>query len=270
MRDDRARRCGAIQARGQQGDVFLQSRTESVTLGRLHDPERYTAGGRYGRRGGRGKNKTARAVDQEVDEHPRSGDVTTGDAECLAERSHLDLDAIRQAKLSGQPLRTASADTDGVSLIEQEDRAVTLLELHEFTQRRQVAIHAEDRFGDDQNPALGMGLPRPFQMRFEFGKVVVGKNPHLGAARVDPVDQTGMSKLIKDHDIPAAHQCRDRPGRRRDSGGEDQGCLRPFGRREFFFERGMFRRRAADQAGGGRSRARSLRGLGHGFRKRGM
>ena len=45
-------------------------------------------------------------------------------------------------------------EAGGVGFVEHEPGAVFVLQLDDFTERREVAVHAEDAFGDDQNAGV--------------------------------------------------------------------------------------------------------------------
>src|SRR5205807_1904907 len=56
------------------------------------------------------------------------------------------------------PATVFAQDAGCVGLVEQQQGIVTASEIVEITQRRQVAVHAEDRVADDQPAASGRAL----------------------------------------------------------------------------------------------------------------
>ena len=144
QREDRTRGVAELHLRGKETKIFLKVCTKSITLRRLNDPEGRTTGGRYGRGGSCGEDKASGAVDQIIDQNPRSGDVSAGDTESLTERSHLDVDLITKTQLACKPLSSCTANAHRMCLIKEEDRAIAFLQRDDFTERSQIAIHAED------------------------------------------------------------------------------------------------------------------------------
>ena len=102
--------------------------------------------------------EAARAVHHQVDERARSGDVRAGAAERLAERAHLHGDLARRARRA-----SASPAPRGPSTpVAWASSSITLAVIRsrqrdEVTQRGPVAVHGEDRIGDDQAAAALRG-----------------------------------------------------------------------------------------------------------------
>jgi FKBP-type peptidyl-prolyl cis-trans isomerase 2 len=63
-----------------------------------------------------------------------------------------------------------------------------VFEFHDIAERSEVAIHAEDGFGDDENAGLRMFLARPLEVVPEVGRVVVMERTDSGAAEAGAVD----------------------------------------------------------------------------------
>ena len=106
-----------------------------------------------------------------------------------------------QSKLGGQTATMRTDDADGVRFVEKRTRAETLFQLDQLVQRSAIAIHAENRFRDNDDPRFGMLPPRPLQMALEFSGMVVRKNPDRRAAQSRPVDKRSMTKFVENHDI---------------------------------------------------------------------
>lgn len=94
----------------------------------------------------------------------------------LSERSHLDLDLVRNPDLLGQSPALPAHDAYGVGFIEEHPGSITFLEVHQFAKRAAVTIHTVDRFGDNEDFSLRMLRCGPLQMALEFCGIVVGKN----------------------------------------------------------------------------------------------
>ena len=60
---------------------------------------------------------------------------------------------------------------------------------NQLAQWRAIAIHREDRFGDDENALARMFAPSPFEMTLEFAQMIVRKYPQDGAAESCPIDE---------------------------------------------------------------------------------
>ncbi len=108
----------------------------------------------------RSKNEATRAVDEKIPQCVAPADVGSRRPECFAERSHLDLDSRRQSQRLSQPPARRAKHADSVGLIDHQPRAMGLLELHDFPQGSDVAIHAVDGLDDYQHP-VGETSPAP-------------------------------------------------------------------------------------------------------------
>ena len=76
----------------------------------------------------------------------RAADVTAARAQRLAERAHLDFDAVAHAECLGQAAPVRAVKPGGVGFVHHQPGAVFLLERDDFAQRRLVAVHARKRF----------------------------------------------------------------------------------------------------------------------------
>ena len=118
----------------------------------------------------------------------------------------MHVDAVGEAELVGKPASTMAQDTHGVRLVQHEDRAEFLFQVHDVAQRRDVAVHAEDRFRDDEDAGLRILFARPAQVVAEFGHVVVREGAVNCAAQTRAVDQTSVAQAVEENDIALAGQ----------------------------------------------------------------
>ena len=88
-----------------------------------------------------------------VDERARAGHVRAEAAERLAERAHVDVDAAREAERVDDA-RAARAEHAGARAPRRPSatRRGPPASVGDAGQRREVAVHREDRIGDDQQP----------------------------------------------------------------------------------------------------------------------
>src|SRR5208282_3141134 len=93
-------------------------------------------GRRGGRGGGRrgGKNETAGAVDEKINQQARTANKSAARAERLAERAHLDFNAVVHAQFICQPASIFAANTSRMCLIHHQPRSVFFLERDYFAQ----------------------------------------------------------------------------------------------------------------------------------------
>ena len=98
-----------------------------------------------------------RAVDEPVDERSRAGDESAGAAERLAERADADIDAFFDAELLAEPAAAVAEYAGRMRLIDQQHCVVLVGQVGEVGQRGEIAVHAEERVGDDQ-PAAKAGV----------------------------------------------------------------------------------------------------------------
>src|SRR6266516_1625869 len=96
-------------------------------------------GGGGNRRGG--KNKGARPIHQVIDQNARAANVTAHGPQRLAERAHLNFDPVGNTKLFGQAAAFYAVESCRVGFVQHEPGAVLLLELKQFAQQGEVAIH---------------------------------------------------------------------------------------------------------------------------------
>ena len=131
-------------------DPLPEARAERFTFGRLNQSNgsRRSRGGRGD--WGRAEDEAAGPVDEQFDELARAGDESARGAQGLAQSAHLNLDVAGQPLRLGESAAVLSEKAGGVRFIEQKPGAVLLLELDDFAQRGEIAVHAEHAFGDDE------------------------------------------------------------------------------------------------------------------------
>jgi hypothetical protein len=106
------------------------------------------------------------------------------------------------------PLPTEHAGP--VRVIDVQPRASRAGERGETIQRRQVAVHREDRSDHDEPPAKlpAVRIEEPVN-RLD---VVVREDAKLRARKPTTIDQGGMIERIAVHDVAPSHERGDRPG----------------------------------------------------------
>ena len=165
--------------------------------------ELHGSGGREGqRRRGRGRvDEAARPVDQQVDHAARGRDVAAADAECLAERSHLQWHALLQAELRNPAAPARAEHADGMGLVHEQQRVMRLAQIHDFAQRGGIAVHAEDAFGDDEDSRARKSLACRFQQERQPVEVVVREHSQRCAAEPCGVDQRSVTEFVEDDGV---------------------------------------------------------------------
>lgn len=130
--------------------------------------------------------------------------VGSGRTEGFAEGPDQDIDVIRNAELGGEagPVRTADADRMG--LVHDEDAVVFLLEPDELFQVRRIAVHAEDRFGHEEHPAV-CGAPVGQDLLKLFA-VEVAVAAELRIRKTHPVDDARVVQLVRKNQVPVGRQ----------------------------------------------------------------
>jgi hypothetical protein len=103
----------------------------------------------------RGVDETARSINQVLTADPAARDKSARAAQRLAQGSHQKI-RLRLATHFRTNPGTLPEDTDGVGFVQQQEGAVTILELDQFPERCSVTIHAEHAFGDDQHAGPGL------------------------------------------------------------------------------------------------------------------
>ena len=189
-----------------------------------------------------------------------AGDIGSVRPQRFAQGSHLNLDAAFDSGLFRQPAATGTEHPHPVRFIQKKPSPITVLQLHDLPERRNIPVHAVNRLGHDENTAVPCA--RPAQMTLQLARVIVWKNPQLRAAQPRGVDETGMAKLVENDDILAGAKRGDRPHRRRVTAGETQSGPGALESRDRLLQALVRRERPANQAGCARAKAGPLP-LGH-------
>ena len=151
-----------------------------------------TGGGRRGR-----EDERPRGVDQQVDDLGARADVGAVAAERLAERAD---DHVHLAGEPGLGDRAAPARPEragGVRLVDHQAAAVAARQLEQLGDRGDVAVHREDRVGDDQRRAIARLAQPPGQV-LEVGVAV---DEPLGARDPAAVDDARVVELVREDDL---------------------------------------------------------------------
>ena len=131
-----------------------------------------------------------------------------------------------------------------MGFVDQQHRVVLVGELGEARERGEVAVHAEERVGDDQPAAEVAGVA---EHRFERVAIAVRIDEARGPGEAAAVDQAGVVLGVGEDGVAFVHQRGDRAGVGGEAGGEDE---RRFGAFEFgepAFEFGVTRCPATHQ-----------------------
>jgi hypothetical protein len=91
-----------------------------------------------------------------------------------------------------------------VGLVDDRPRAVDVCQLGDVCERRDVAVHREDRVGDDQPPggALAVLAQRPVEVL----DVAMAVDDDLGPREAAAVDDRGVVELVGEDRVPRARQ----------------------------------------------------------------
>ena len=99
----------------------------------------------------RREEERAGALDQDVAQVLRAGDVAAEDADGLAQRPDLDRDAAVEPEVVDRAAAVAPEDARGVGVVDEDRRVGRLGRLDDPGQRGDVAVHAEHAVGDDED-----------------------------------------------------------------------------------------------------------------------
>ena len=126
-------------------------------------------------------------------------------------------------------------DAGGVRFIHHQPRAVFFFQRDDFAQRRDVAIHRENAFGNYEDLALRI-CSRPTQFIFEVVQVIVIKDTKFRAGKFGGVHNASVNQLVENDDVTLADQCGDGAERCGIAGGKSQRGFRFFEGSERFFQ----------------------------------
>ena len=155
-----------------------------------------------------------------------------------------------------RPRRTQ--DADAVRFVHVDASAEGLGPIDQTAQLRNVALHAEDAFGDNQNP-LRRGAV--FEAAVEVIEIVVPETDHARGRPQRALHQAGVEVVIADHGVALFGQRRKRRVVGLKPGAEDDGRFFVHEGGQLRFELHVQIQRAIQQAGAAASAAIFLDGV---------
>ena len=110
------------------------------------------------RRDAHGEDKSGQLIAQIVDQVLGSRQISAAGAKALGQRAHLDVDVLGiQVVILIHTAAGLADHAGGMGFIHHQEAAEFLLDLHEFRNRRHVAVHGIDAL--DRNQHLGKLIP---------------------------------------------------------------------------------------------------------------
>ena len=165
------------------------------------------AGGGLGGWGSSGVDEGAGLVDEEVDPGAGGREVTTGRAEGLTKRAHLEVDAGLQPEGFGEAVSLGAEDPGGVGFVDQEHGVVFGGELADVGEGGEIAVHAVEGFDEDEAfVAVGGVLLKAV---VEVGGVVVFKADEFGTGEFGAVDHAGVDEAVGEDEVVAVDEVGD-------------------------------------------------------------
>lgn len=221
-----------------------------LAFGGLEEVECSEGSGGLGRWRSCRENKTASAVEEPIGDGLGACDVAAGDAEGFAEGSHVELDAVGEVELSGEASALGAEDADGVGFVQEEDCVVVVFEFDDFVEGSEVAVHAEDGFGDDEEECVGMVFLSPFEELAQAAGIVVREDAEGSAAEAGGINEAGVGEFVEEDDVGGfcdggENACGGLP-----ACGEDEGGLSLFKLGNCGFELGVRGEGSREEAGG--------------------
>lgn len=184
----------------------------------------------------------------------------------------MDVDVLAQAELIGETAAAVSKNACAVGFIEQERGAKAILQLHDLAEWSEVAVHAEDRFGDDIEPGCGMFLPGPRKLIGEVSEVVMTEDAQGGTAQTSAVHEAGVTEFVQKNYVALGGEGLQGAGAGGVTTAEEQGGGGVFEGSKFllaFVVRGLRSRNEARGPGAGAEAAGGFERGGHDLRVRG-
>ena len=135
------------------------------------------------------------------------------------------MDAAFDAQMLGHAAAVRAEDAGGVGFVDHQHRVMPLGQLGQFGQRRQIAVHAEQRIGDDQAAAVARGIAEQFGQMIDVGVAV---DAHFGPREPAAVDQAGVIFGVGVDRVAAPDQGGDRAEVGGEAGSENQRGLGAF------------------------------------------
>ena len=149
----------------------------------------------------------------------------------------------------------------GVRLVDGDANVVVVGELGDLLERRDVAVHREDRLGDDERRSR----PGLLQAPLEVVHVVVAVDEDLSARQPAAVDDRGVVELVREDDLARARKRADDAQVREVPGAEQERGLSALERGELLLEPAVDGHRAGHEARRARAHAPAHRGVGGGL-----
>ena len=159
--------------------------------------------GQHHRRQRRREDEAARAVDEQLPQSGAAGRIGAEGSQGLSQGAHLHQDPVPEAQLRHHAGAVGPPHPGGVGLVHHHHGVVALGQLHHLPQRRDVPVHAEDRFGDDELPRVG---GRIFQQALQVLHVAVAVHRHRRPREPAAVDDAGMVQLVAEDQVVFLHQ----------------------------------------------------------------
>ena len=247
-------------------DAFPQKISSHLPSVGLNVTDRFDGRPRR-RRDGRGReDKTPRAIHQQFDQRTRSSDVSATRAQRFAERPHLHFDLLADPQFLCESAAMFSIKPRRMRLIDHQPRAVLILQLDHFSERRAIAVHGKNTLSNHQHSPLTLDLGpwtldfggSPFQNIFELSQIIVRKNAQFRAAQPRAIDDAGVNQLVDHHHVLLPEQRTNRPDRRSVTCRKSQRGRHTFEGGESLFQFMVWSERAANEPRGARTRAEFL------------
>lgn len=170
-----------------------------LALGTAGEAERGAGGsGDGGRRGG-GEDERPSAVDEVLAQRGGAGGEPTRGTEGLAERT--DEDVRGDAGICAQPSALGSANAERVSLIDEENGIVLVRQGGEVREGSGIAVHAEERLGDENAPAKLAGAS---EGTGRGARIAMGEDLDGGLGEPATVDEAGVVRRIRNDEVGRA------------------------------------------------------------------
>src|SRR5690348_13734653 len=96
------------------------------------------------------ENKAARVIDEKFGERAAAANKSADAGESFSARINRGEKAVSTREFGGEAAALRAENANGVSFVGNQIGIVFFRELHNFSERRDVALHAEDTFGDDK------------------------------------------------------------------------------------------------------------------------
>ncbi len=206
-----------------------------------------------------------------IHQNPVAADEGAETAQGLAQRAHEEVGP--RALQRRQPRAFGSEKAAGVGLVRHQQRVVLRAERGEPRQIRGVAIHAEDRIGDDEGEASRIRDPPRGHLRVQVTEVQVPIDLHDRALRLRQaaaIHERRVVQRVGEDRIPRAGERGQERGVGLEPGVEEQRGLRALPLRQLGLEQIVKGRAAPQQARRARARAVGSRGVGRGVGEAGV